>query len=94
MYPGELISPQPDQEGHKLQRPNSDFCKPFKKNAEGGPSNQVSVAAMTSTLDKKLRPFYCFFSSEYKIVDSNSNIIQVVKLHDPSRIFVIEIEGV
>ena len=29
-----------------------------------------------------------------KIVDSNSNIIQVVKLHDPSRIFVMEIEGV
>jgi hypothetical protein len=29
-----------------------------------------------------------------KIVDNNSITIQVVKLHDPSRIFVVEIEGV
>ena len=26
-----LISPYPDQEGNKLQRPNSNFCKPLKK---------------------------------------------------------------
>ena len=26
-----LISPQPDQERSKLQRPNSNFCKPLKK---------------------------------------------------------------
>jgi len=26
-----LISPQPDQEGNKLQRTNSNFCKPLKK---------------------------------------------------------------
>ena len=31
LYPGVLISPQPDQEGNKLQRPNSNFCKPLKK---------------------------------------------------------------
>ena len=28
---GVLISPEPDQEGNKLQRPNSNFCKPLKK---------------------------------------------------------------
>ena len=33
-----------------------------KKNGEGCPSNQVSAAAMTSTMDEKLRPFNCFFS--------------------------------
>ena len=26
-----LISPLPDQEGNKLQRPNSNFCKPLRK---------------------------------------------------------------
>ena len=26
-----LISPYPDQEGNKLQRPNPNFCKPLKK---------------------------------------------------------------
>ena len=30
-YTGVLISPYPDQEGNKLQRPNSNFCKPLKK---------------------------------------------------------------
>ena len=58
-----LISPQPDQEGNKLQRPNFNFCKPLKKNSEGCPSNQVSVAAMTSALDEKWRLFTCFFQS-------------------------------
>ena len=57
-----LISPQPDQEGNKLQRPNSNFCKPLKKNSEGCPSNQVSAATMTSASDEKWRPFNCFFS--------------------------------
>ena len=28
---GVLISPQPDQECNKLQRPNSNICKPLKK---------------------------------------------------------------
>ena len=28
---GVLISPYPDQEEDKLQRPNSNFCKPLKK---------------------------------------------------------------
>ena len=28
---GMLISPLPDQEGGKLQRPKSNFCKPLKK---------------------------------------------------------------
>jgi hypothetical protein len=53
-----------DQEGNKLQRPNSNFCKPFKKkkNSEGSPSNQVSAAAVTSASDEKWRPFNCFFS--------------------------------
>ena len=31
------------------------FCKPLKKKSEGCPSNQVSMAAMTSTSDKKWR---------------------------------------
>ena len=50
---GVLISPQPNQEGNKLWRPNSDFCKPLKKNSESCPSNQVSVAALTSASDEK-----------------------------------------
>ena len=60
---GVPISPQPDQEGNKLQRPNSNFCKPLKTNSEGCPSNQVSAAAMTSASDEKWRPFNCFFQS-------------------------------
>ena len=32
-----------------------------KKNSEACPSNQVSVAAMTSASDEKWRPFNCFF---------------------------------
>jgi len=32
-----------------------------QKNSEGCPSNQASVAAMTSTLDEKWWPFNCFF---------------------------------
>jgi len=40
----------------------SKFCKPLKKNSNGCPSNQVSVAAMTCTLDQKWRSFNCFFS--------------------------------
>ena len=51
-----------NQEGNKLQQPNSNFCKPVKKNSEGCPSNQVSAAAMTSASDEKWRPFNCFFS--------------------------------
>ena len=60
---GVLISPQPDQEGNKLQRPNSNLWKPLKKKkkSEICPSNQVSAAAMTSASDKKWRPFNCFF---------------------------------
>jgi len=29
VFTGVLISPQPDQEGNKLQRPNSNLCKPL-----------------------------------------------------------------
>ena len=39
----------------------SNFCKPLKKNSECCPSNQVSIAAMTSASDEKWRPFNCFF---------------------------------
>ena len=46
----------------KLQRPNSNFCKPLKKKSEGCPSNQVFSAAMTSTSDEKWRTLNCFFS--------------------------------
>jgi len=56
------MSPKPDQKGNKLQRPNSNFCKPLKNNSEGCPSNQVSAAAMTSTSDKNRRSFNCHFS--------------------------------
>jgi len=38
----------------------SNFCKPPKKKSEGCPSNQVSVAAVTS--EEKWQPFNCFFS--------------------------------
>ena len=48
--------------GRKLQRPKFNFCKPLKKNSEGCLSNWVSVAAMTSVSNEKLRPFNCFFS--------------------------------
>ena len=58
---GVLISPQPDQEVNKLQRPKSNFCKPLKKKSECCPSNLVSAAAMTSASDEKWRPFNCFF---------------------------------
>ena len=58
-----LISPQPDQEGNKLQRPNSNFFKPLKKkNQKVCPSNQVSTAVMTSASDEKWRSFNWFFS--------------------------------
>jgi len=40
----------------------SNFCKPLKKNSESCPSNQVSMAAMTSMSDEKLRTFNYFFS--------------------------------
>jgi len=62
IYTGVLISPQPDQEGNKLQRPNYKFCKPLKTNSEGCPSNQVSAAAMNTGSDEKWRHFNCFFS--------------------------------
>ena len=57
---GVLISPKPDQEGSKLQKPNSKSCKPLKNNFEGRPFNQVSAAAMTSASDEKWRPLNCF----------------------------------
>ena len=63
MNTGELISPQPDQEGKKLGRPNSNFCRPLKNKSEGCPSNQDSAAAMTSASDEKWRPFNCFLQS-------------------------------
>ena len=81
MMRGLLISPQPDQEGKKLQRKNSGFIQHAphaaqytsqavalhfeshsKKKSECCPSNQVSVAAMTSASHEKWRPFNCFFS--------------------------------
>jgi len=62
VFTGVLISPYPDQEGNKLQRPNSNFGKPLKNNSEGCPSSQVSAAAVTSASDEKWRPFNCFFS--------------------------------
>ena len=61
---GVLLSPQPGQEGKKLQRPNFNVCKPLKKkNSESCPSNQVSAAAMTSGSEEKWRLFNCFFQS-------------------------------
>jgi len=47
---------------------SSNFFKLFKKNSEGCPSNQVSVAAMTSALDEKWRFFNCFFQSREQVV--------------------------
>jgi len=46
----------------------SKFCKPFKKNSEGCPSNQVSAAAMTSASNEKWRPFNRFFQSREQVV--------------------------
>jgi len=57
-----LISPYPDQEGNKLQRPNSNFCKPLKRKFRNLSVQQVSAAAMTSASDEKWRPFNFFFS--------------------------------
>ena len=57
-----LISPQPNEERKKLQRPNSNICKPLKKNSESCPSNQVSAETITSASDEKWRTFNCFFS--------------------------------
>ena len=45
-----------------MQRPNSNFCMPLKNNSEGFPSNQISVATMTSASEEKWRPFSCFYS--------------------------------
>ena len=53
LYSGVMKSPQPDQEGNKLQRPNSNFRKPPKNNSEVCPSNQAFAAAMTSASDEK-----------------------------------------
>ena len=55
LYTEVLISPWPDQEGKKLQRPKSNCCKPLKNNSESCPSNEVSAAAMTSGSDEKGR---------------------------------------
>ena len=52
-----------DQEGNKLQRPNSNFCKPLKKNSEVCPSNEVFAAGMASASDENWGPFNCFFQS-------------------------------
>ena len=60
---GVLISPYPDQKGNKLQRSNSNFCKPLKKNSDSYPSNRVSATSMTSASDEQWRPFNCFFQS-------------------------------
>jgi len=60
---GVLRSPQSDQEGNKLQRPNSNFCKPLKYNSEGCPPKRVSAAAMTPVSDEKWRPFNRVFQS-------------------------------
>ena len=46
-----------------LQRPNSNFCKPLKKNSESCPTNQISAAAMTSLSEEEWRPYSCFFQS-------------------------------
>ena len=46
----------------------SNFCKPLKKKSEGCMSNQVSMAAMTSALEEKWRPFNCFLSREQVVV--------------------------
>jgi len=46
----------------------SNFCKPRKKDSEGCPSNQVSMAAMTSALDEKWWTLNCFFQSREQVV--------------------------
>ena len=55
----------------------SNFCKLLKKNSEGCPSNQISAAAMTSTLDEKLRPFNCFFQSREQVVVRQGQIRRI-----------------
>jgi len=82
-YNGVLISPQPDQEGNKLQRPNSDSWKPLKNNSERCPSNRVFAAAMTSALDEKWRPFNCFFSRVRLRTYQHS--CSYCPIHDPVR---------
>ena len=56
----ELLSPTRKETSYSDQ--TLTFASHSKKNSEGCPSNQVSVAAMTSALDEEWRPFNCFFS--------------------------------
>jgi hypothetical protein len=62
-HTGELLSPLHDQEANKLQRPNSNFCKPLKKNFRRlsvqpglGDSNDLRVR-------RKMATFQLFFQS-------------------------------
>ena len=62
---GVLISPQPDQEGNKLQRPNSNFCKPLKKKKK---IRRLSVQpGLRGSIDlrvgRKMATFELFFYS-------------------------------
>jgi hypothetical protein len=69
---GVLISPYPDQEGNKLQRPNSNFCKPLKRKKERKKENKkfrsLSVQpGLCSSNDlrvgRKMATFQLFFQS-------------------------------
>ena len=58
---GMLVSPSPTRKETSYSDQTQNFCKPLKKYSEVCPSNQVSATAITSTSDKKWRPFNCFF---------------------------------
>jgi ribosomal protein L37E len=60
---GVLISPSPDQEGNKLQRPNSNFCKPLKKKKIRRLSVQPGLRGSNDLrVGRKMATFQLFFS--------------------------------
>ena len=74
--PGIYSTYSPRSSIHFLAR-CSNFCKTLKKNSEGCPSSQVSVAAMTSASDEKWRTFNCFFQFREQVVVRQGQIRRI-----------------
>ena len=58
---GALVSPQPDQKGNKLQRPNSNFCKPLKKKFRRLSVQPGVCGSSDLRVGQKLATFQLFF---------------------------------
>ena len=79
----------------KLQRPNSNFCKPLRNNSEGCPPKQVSAAAKTSSSEEKWRPFNFFFQSgraKYLSAPQNVDVRDVVPKSENNRLQIWEVQ--